>query len=114
MEDTEAFANRVQRAMAKTLNLGSMELLEEAEIPDEVGAPRNIKISHGYSSRQTPPTNAVLTCDEASCCTRYHAMPAVERVSSYREASVGQRSDGLAFEAADQDLCLCVCVSCGV
>lgn len=35
VEDTEAFANRVQRAMAKTLNLSSMDLLEEAEIPDE-------------------------------------------------------------------------------
>eukprot|EP00903_Cladosiphon_okamuranus_P010270 g9724.t1 len=35
VEDTEAFATRVQRAMAKTLNLGSMDLLEEAEIPDE-------------------------------------------------------------------------------
>lgn len=36
VDDTEAFASRVHRAMAKTLNLGSMELLEEAEIPDEV------------------------------------------------------------------------------
>ena len=36
VEDTEAFASRVQRAMAKTLSLNSMELLEEAEIPDEV------------------------------------------------------------------------------
>lgn len=36
VEDTEAFANRVQRAMAKTLNLSSMDLLEEMEIPDEV------------------------------------------------------------------------------
>lgn len=36
MEDTEAFASRVQRAMAKTLSLNSMELLEEADIPDEV------------------------------------------------------------------------------
>ncbi|CAN0442807.1 unnamed protein product, partial [Ectocarpus sp. 13 AM-2016] len=35
VEDTEAFANRVQRAMAKTLNLSSMDLLEEMEIPDE-------------------------------------------------------------------------------
>ncbi|CAB1121234.1 HSP90 [Ectocarpus sp. CCAP 1310/34] len=35
VEDTEAFANRVQRAMAKTLNLSSMDLLEEVEIPDE-------------------------------------------------------------------------------
>ena len=39
VEDTEAFTNRVQRAMAKTLNLSSMDLLEEAEIPDEVGDP---------------------------------------------------------------------------
>lgn len=38
VEDTEAFANRVQGAMAKTLNLDSMDLLEEAEIPDEVRA----------------------------------------------------------------------------
>lgn len=38
VEDTKAFANRVQRAMAQTLNLSSMELLEEAEIPDEVRA----------------------------------------------------------------------------
>lgn len=36
VEDTEAFASRVQRAMAKTLSLNSMELLEEADIPDEV------------------------------------------------------------------------------
>lgn len=36
VEDTEAFANRVQRTMAKTLNLSSMDLLEEMEIPDEV------------------------------------------------------------------------------
>ncbi|CAM9869682.1 unnamed protein product [Scytosiphon promiscuus] len=35
VEDTEAFANRVQRAMAKTLNLGSMDLLDEMEIPEE-------------------------------------------------------------------------------
>ncbi|CAN0385945.1 unnamed protein product [Pylaiella littoralis] len=35
VEDTTAFANRVQRVMAKSLNLSSMELLEEAEIPDE-------------------------------------------------------------------------------
>ena len=39
VEDTEAFTNRVQRAMAKTLNLSSMDLLEEAEIPDEVDDP---------------------------------------------------------------------------
>lgn len=36
MEDTEAFASRVHRVMAKTLNIMSMELLEEADIPEEV------------------------------------------------------------------------------
>ena len=36
VEDTESFASRVQRIMAKTLNLSSLELLDEAEIPDEV------------------------------------------------------------------------------
>ncbi|CAM9424174.1 unnamed protein product [Hapterophycus canaliculatus] len=35
VEDTEAFASRVQRAMAKTLNLGSMDLLDEMDIPEE-------------------------------------------------------------------------------
>lgn len=38
VDDTEAFSSRVHRAMAKTLNLSSMELLEEADIPDEVSA----------------------------------------------------------------------------
>lgn len=38
VDDTEAFSGRVHRAMAKTLNLSSMELLEEADIPDEVSA----------------------------------------------------------------------------
>ncbi|CAM9967816.1 unnamed protein product [Ascophyllum nodosum] len=37
VEDTESFASRVQRIMAKTLNLSSLELLDEAEIPDEDG-----------------------------------------------------------------------------
>lgn len=38
VDDTEAFSTRVHRAMAKTLNLSSMELLEEADIPEEVCA----------------------------------------------------------------------------
>lgn len=38
VEDVESFSSRVHRAMAKTLNLTDMELLPEADIPDEASA----------------------------------------------------------------------------
>lgn len=36
VEDVEGFSARVHRAMAKTMNLGTMDLLPEADIPEEV------------------------------------------------------------------------------
>lgn len=35
IEDIDGFSSRVHRAMAKTMSLGSMDLLPEADIPDE-------------------------------------------------------------------------------
>ncbi|CAM9506501.1 unnamed protein product, partial [Sphacelaria rigidula] len=35
VEDVEGFSARVHRAMAKTMNLGTMDLLPEADIPEE-------------------------------------------------------------------------------